>query len=143
MAQVVYALGTFGTADALTSGGVIVPTTIPLTFQLLAADTAATARATLNAAYQLIAVREAHSVTGGASCAVQIEKLTGTTAPGSGTAQLTSTIDLTATVNTVVSGTLSATASDLQFAAGNRIGIKLSGTQTGLVGSVTLFFKRI
>ena len=92
---------------------------------------------------QLVAVREAHSVVGGAACTITVEKLTSTTAPGSGTALLTAAIDLTATINTVVAPALTATLADLQFAAGDRVGLKFTGTQTGLVGTISLEFRRI
>lgn len=73
---------------------------------------------------------------------LDIEKLTGTTAPGSGTTQLTGTISLSGTANTIVSGTV--IASPASFALGDRVGLKFAGTVTGLVGCyVTLTFERI
>lgn len=44
-----------------------------------------------------------YAVTNGAACTLDIEKLTGTTAPGSGTSILSSTFNLNSTANTVVS----------------------------------------
>ena len=76
------------------------------------------------------------TVAGGAGAAVTIEKLTGTTAAGSGTALLTATMILTGAANTVVNGTLIATVTSLTFAAGDRIGVVLSGTLTGLAGGI-------
>lgn len=88
-----------------------------------------------DAAYLVTAVREVHGVAS-TSGTVTIEKLTGTTAAGSGTAMLTSTISLAGTANTVVSGTLSATEATLTLAAGDRIGGVLAGTLTNLAGCV-------
>lgn len=65
-----------------------------------------------------------------------VEKLTGTTAPGSGTALLTGAINLSGTANTVANGTLIATVASLTFAAGDRLGIVIAGTMTNLVGGI-------
>lgn len=69
---------------------------------------------------------------------LSIEKLTGTTAPGSGIALLTGAISLAGTANTVNSGSLTATAADLVLAAGDRIGLVLGGTLTSLVGGLVV-----
>lgn len=94
-------------------------------------------------ACKLVRAQEAHSVVGGASAAVDVKKCTGTTAPASGTTMLASTFDLTATINTVVDKSLSATAANLLLAAGDRVALDFSGTLTGLVGSVTLTFVQV
>jgi hypothetical protein len=85
-------------------------------------------------AYQVTIVRAVWRTAGGSAAAATLEKLTGTTAPGSGTAILTSAFDLTGTANTVGSGALSGTVGNLQLAAGDRLGVKLSGTLTALAG---------
>jgi hypothetical protein len=76
--------------------------------------------------------------TGSTSGTLQIEKLTGTTAAGSGTVLLTGTIDLSATTvaNTVTSGALIATVASLTLAAGDRLSIKIGGTMTSIAGAV-------
>jgi len=79
-------------------------------------------------------VREVHT-TASSSGTLTVEKATGTTAPGSGTALLTGTMSLAGTANTVVSGTLIATVASLTFAAGDRMNIVIAGTMTGLAGS--------
>lgn len=90
-------------------------------------------------AYQLVSAEEAHSGVGGASAALAVMKCTGTTAPGSGSIMLTATFDLTAAINTVVAGTPSATLANTRLAAGDRIALAFTGTQTGLDGmTVTL-----
>jgi hypothetical protein len=75
--------------------------------------------------------------TGSTSGTWTVEKLTGTTAAGSGTALLTGTVALnTAAANTVVNGTLIATVASLTFAAGDRVSIVIAGTMTNLVGGI-------
>ena len=87
-------------------------------------------------AMRLIGVQAVFGTAGGAAAAVTVEKLTGTTAPAGGTALLTATLSLTGAANTVASGTLVSTAASLTLAAGDRLGLVFSGTQTGLVGLV-------
>lgn len=139
--------GTFAitTADKLTVGGVIVPQAISVNLGNLSASSASgDAVFIANRAYQVTAVRAVWSHIGGSGAAAQVEKLTGTTAPGSGTAILQSAFDLTSTANTVGTGTLSATVGNLQLAAGDRLGVKLSGTLTALTGlNVTIHLKPI
>lgn len=65
-----------------------------------------------------------------------VEKLTGTTAAGSGTALLTGTVALSGSANTVANGTLIATVASLTFAAGDRVSIVIAGTMTNLVGAI-------
>lgn len=130
-------------ADGLTVNGVIIPQTLPIT-AVMNALSVSTALFVADAAYQVVAVRAVWGVAGGVAGALNIEKLTGTTAPGSGTAMLSSNVDLTAAANTVVSGALSGTVGSLQLAAGDRLGVKLGGVLTGLVGCVaTITLKRI
>lgn len=131
------------TADKLTSGGNIVSTIIPITFVANALSVSSTIFIA-DAAYQIVGCRAVWGVAGGLGAVLDIEKCTGTTAPGSGTALLASTIDLTGTANTVATGTLTSTTSSLQLAAGNRLTAKLAGTLTGLVGCcITVLLKRI
>lgn len=70
--------------------------------------------------------------TGSSSGTLNIEKCTGTTAPGSGTALLTGNVSLAGTGNTVATGTLIATVASLTLAAGDRLGIVIAGTMTSL-----------
>ncbi len=65
---------------------------------------------------------------------LQIERLTGTLAPGSGTAMLASTISLSGTANTVVSGVISVASASVQLNAGDRVALKYGGTLTNLTG---------
>ena len=94
-------------------------------------------------ACELIGVSEVHG-TASSSGTLQVQKCTGTTAPGSGTALLTGTVSLAGAANTVLSGTLIATTASKRFAAGDRCAIDISGTMTSLAnGVVTLLFKQV
>lgn len=84
-------------------------------------------------ACRLKAVSEVHS-TASTSGTLTVEKCTGTTAPGSGTALLTGTMSLSGTANTVVNGTLIATVASITLAAGDRLSIVIAGTMTNLAG---------
>lgn len=128
--------------DSLKVAGIIVPVTKIVTFNILVT---ALSQAIFIAteALQVVAVREVHGVAS-VSGTLNVEKLTSTTAPESGTAILTGTINLAATANTVNTGALSGTVATLQLAAGNRLGIVLAGTLTSLVGCmVQVEFKRV
>lgn len=76
--------------------------------------------------------------TGSSSGTLTVEKLTGTTAAGSGTALLTGTMDLSTTTvaNTVITGTPIATVASLTLAVGDRLSVKIGGSMTGLVGAI-------
>ena len=103
---------------------------------------------TADAAYTLVSVNENHSVVGSTSAAVAIRKVTANAvAPGASAGAtcielLNASIDLTATANTTQTATLSSTAGAVNIASGNKIGLDFSGTLTGLVGVITLEFKR-
>lgn len=87
-----------------------------------------------------VAITENHSVVGGAAALVKIRKVTADgVAPGAAAAAnviefVTAGIDLTATVNTVQTPAMAVTT----LAAGDRLATLMSGTLTGLVGSVTI-----
>lgn len=91
--------------------------------------------------YQVVAVREIHAVAGGSGAAVNIERLIAGTAPGSGIAVLTTAMALNGTANTSQSTAASNIINTVgtagtQLLAGDSLGIKLSGTLTGLANSV-------
>lgn len=86
--------------------------------------------------------------TASSSGTVTLEKLTGTTAAGSGTALLTGTVALSGTANTPAFGTLISTVSSLNLssttAVQDRLGLVFAGTMTSLVnGFVQVRFRRI
>lgn len=95
-------------------------------------------------ACRLVGITEIHATAESTATTLTayIEKLTGTTAPGSGSTVMSGTFDLKATANTLQTATLSmpttGDSSDplLQFAAGDRVGIKISAAATELAGVV-------
>jgi hypothetical protein len=74
----------------------------------------------------------------GGAVTAAIKKASGTTAIASGTALHSGSYNLKGTANTVQNLTLSTTGSDLQIAAGDRIGIDFTGTLTAAVGTVSV-----
>jgi len=72
----------------------------------------------------------------GSAVTLQVDKLTGTEAPGGGDNLLASTHDLKTTARTVTSPTLTSTGADLEVADGNRLGIEVAGTLTAVAGLV-------
>lgn len=83
--------------------------------------------------YVLVGVRAIWE-TASTSGTLQITKATGTTACGSGTSLMASTINLAGTANTVNTGTLTATAANLLIASGNRLCLSVGGTLTNQAG---------
>ena len=100
-----------------------------------------------DAAYEVVAIREVHSVAGAGSSTLNIEKCTGTTAPGSGTDLATTAFALDSTANTVVSKTtasgLTTTQASKRLAVGDRLALDWSGTVTAYVGTITVSLRRI
>lgn len=86
---------------------------------------------------RVLAINEVHSVVGGGSAACQPRRAQGTEAPASGDLLTTATIDLTATANTVITPTLTATDANRVLAAGDRLALDFSGTLTGLEGAIS------
>lgn len=92
-----------------------------------------------NQTFQISEVRTIFS-TASSSGVAKLEVLTGTTAPGSGTA-ITGNIALSGTANTL---TVTAPTTAVVLAAGSRVNVILSGTMTGLVGGyLQVTLKRI
>jgi hypothetical protein len=95
---------------------------------------------------EVVAIYEVHGAAGtnGSAVTAQVERLQGTEAPGgNGDALLGTAFDLKATANTVQTGTL-VTTSVVQLAAGNRLGVDITGTTTTCAdGLITILLKRI
>lgn len=134
-------------ADALLVGGVkvspykVVTVTIPLNSGMVNQHFFIADRA-----YQVTGIQYVHSTqaTNGSAVTVGVEKLTGTTAPGSGTDLLTADFNAKATNDVVGTGTLTGTTASLQMAVGDRLGIFFTGTLTALAGvNVTVQLKPI
>jgi hypothetical protein len=96
-------------------------------------------------AYQVTGIKIVQSAQGGSGCVIDVEKLTGTTAPGAGTVIGTGSYNCNSTANnTVTTYVLTGTTGNLQLAAGDRLGLKLGGTLTALAGAtVTIQLKAI
>lgn len=78
--------------------------------------------------------KEVHSVLGtdGGTVTVMLEKITGTTAPGSGVSVLSTALSLKSAINTVVSGTITGTIANKNLAIGDRLALKKAGTLTSV-----------
>lgn len=128
------------------AGGNFVQVTEPITFVAQAAGQAVSQAIFIpdnGSSYQVVGVQAVFG-TASTSGTVTIEKLTGTTAPGGGTALLTGTVSLAGTANTVLTGTPLTNTSTLTLASGNRLGIVFGGTLTNLVGlCVVVSLKRV
>jgi len=98
---------------------------------------------------RIVGFSEIHSVAGGSGAAVRPRKILAATvaAPGAaaaaGVIELTASIDLTTTVNTLVSPAITATAAQTLFAAGDKLALDFSGTLTALVGRLTAHFESL
>jgi len=78
-------------------------------------------------ACEVVSVAEAHGVANGAVLTLDIEKLTGTTAAGSGTSVLLAQFDLNGTANTVVNKNYK-TLTNRTLNAGDRLALKPTAT---------------
>jgi hypothetical protein len=96
-------------------------------------------------AFRVVSISQVHAVAAGGASTLQVTKDTGTAAPGAGTDLLTNNtnagFNLNATANTTQVGTLSATASDLLLAAGDRLSVDFAAaiqSSTGVVVTACL-----
>lgn len=96
---------------------------------------------TVSGTYQVAAVTAVFG-TASTSGTLQVEVATGTQAIAAGTNQLTGTVSLAGTANTVVNGTIIATPTTLT--AGARINLIFAGTVTNLANcAINVVLKRI
>jgi len=86
---------------------------------------------------ELIAVKEVHGTAAGQTCTLAIERLQGTETSGNGD-QVATSINSEGTADTVQTATLTTTAANLIFAAGDRVGINMTGTTTTLATQVVV-----
>lgn len=120
-------------ADASTCGGYKLQNILHIEVPLAAASVTGSVIFIPPVGYTVVAVREVHAIAGGAGATVNLEHLTGTQAPGSGTAILTAALVLTGTANTVQSTALTnIIASAASLKALDRLAVTLAGTLTGL-----------
>lgn len=87
----------------------------------------------------VLSVREVHQTAGsdGSAVTLNVEKLTGTEAPGSGDELLSTALSLKATANTVQEGTLTQDFSLRNLATGDRLALEDTGTLTA-VNNITV-----
>jgi hypothetical protein len=119
--------------------------TYEITFGPLGASNTSGAFVLPGGTWRVASVRAVASVKAGTGATVTVEHLTGTTAPGSGTAQLTAAliIDTTYTANTVLTGTMISPV-DSMAGGTDRMGVVLAGTLTGLANLyVTVVLQKI
>lgn len=96
--------------------------------------------------YEVVAITEVHGTAGSDASAVtlQIQRLQGTEAIGSGDDLLSSAFDLKGTADTVQFGTLTADKSVLVLERGDRLSLEDSGTLTAVANlQVTVLLKQI
>lgn len=96
---------------------------------------------------EVVEIHEIHATKGSDAGAVtlQVERLQGTEAPGgNGDALLATALSLKADNSTAQAGTLTTTTANLQLAAGDRLGVDITGTTTAVAGVVvTVLLRRI
>lgn len=94
---------------------------------------------------ELVAVKEVHGTAGsdGSAVTLAVERLQGTETSGNGD-QVATGINLKGTANTTQTATLTTTASNLVFAAGDRVGINVTGTTTAVATmNVVCYFRPV
>lgn len=96
---------------------------------------------TANRAMRLQGIRYRVEVSGtGGACTFVINKAPSGTAISAGTILHTGTFNVAGTAATTQTGTLSTTTGAVNLAAGDSVGIIITGTATSAVGAVTLWF---
>jgi hypothetical protein len=88
---------------------------------------------------RFVSAAEVHATAGtdGSAVTVQIEKLTSTTVPGSGTVLLLAGFNMKGAINTVQYGTLAAASKKTFYLLkGDRLALKLTGTPTAIANAV-------
>lgn len=130
------------TVDKFTIASKVIPNTLTETVQIIGTSAATTTNYRpffiADRGYTVLGVSEVHGTAGsdGSAVTVMVEKCTGTQATGAGVTLQTGTFDLKGTANTVQAGVVTATAADLVLAAGNRLGLVLTGTPTAVANVV-------
>lgn len=122
--------------DLLTNTGLEVPISVLWNaVNLIVTDSFFTA----SRRYKVVDIRGRIQTAGvGGACTGVIRKVPSGTAIGSGTLLHTGTFDFAGSVNTNQALTLSSTATDLELAVGDSIGLVLTGTPTTAAGNITV-----
>jgi hypothetical protein len=93
--------------------------------------------------YEIMDVRETHSVAGASSSTLDVGVSASGTAPASLTTSLSSAFALDSTVNTPVQATLTSTLGNRLIDKGEQLSVNITGTVTSLEGSVSVILKPI
>lgn len=94
--------------------------------------------------YEVVSVSIVFTTAGSSDGTLQIERLQGTETISNGDDLLSSTLDLTATANTVQHGTLIADKNTLTLSKGDRLALQDAGTLTSIAGlQVTIFLRHV
>ncbi len=135
------------TADLLTVGGIIVPQHQVLVSQTISLHASKVVYNVFvaSSAWQVTNIYYVPDIAQGGALTATVVKAVSTATPASATTPMHSAggIDLNGTAHTVQTISLTATTADLQLAAGNRIGLVLSGAMTVGSGLLVVRGKRI
>ncbi len=128
--------------DAVKAAGIIIPQRVIINYNFNASSVDSWVFIA-DRAYTVVSIKEIHSVAGddGGAVTMDVRKVTDGSAPGAAAGAtvkefLSAAFDLKSSANATVTGSLTATAADLNLAAGNKIGINFVGTLATLAGAV-------
>ena len=93
--------------------------------------------------YQIMDVRETHSIVGAGSSTLDVGISASGTAPASLTTSLSSTFALDSTVNTPVQATLTSTLANRKMDKGDQISLNFTGTVSAYEGAVHIVLNPI
>jgi len=93
--------------------------------------------------YEVMDVRETHSIAGASSSTVSVQIASSGTAPGSSVNTQETAFALDSTVNTPVQATLSSTLSARKMDKGEQISLNFSGTVSAYEGAIHIVLKPI
>jgi len=93
--------------------------------------------------YEIMDVRETHSVAGASSSTLDLGVSASGTAPASLTTALSSTFALDSTVNVPVQATLTSTVANRLIDKGEQLSVNITGTVTSLECSVSVILKPV
>ena len=93
--------------------------------------------------YEIMDVRETHSVAGASNSTLDVGISASATAPASITTALSSTFALDSTVNVPVQATLTSTVANLLIDKGEQLSVNITGTVTSLECSVSVILKPV
>lgn len=135
-----------GPLDSITVNTITSLIAYPIVFNLKNTDPATAANYgqfyIADKAFSIVSVVEVHGTLGTDAGAVtlNLEKLTGTTAAGSGTTVLSTALSLKTTINTVQYGALKSTQGVVVLNRGDRLAAKLTGTPTAVANLVMVVY---